>query len=73
MSETVTKRRPAKTACGECGAEGEPAEYHPYVFCVLKKAGRDPWDETRRLVKDLLGTDLPKKPPLVRDLPLRRS
>lgn len=28
--------------CQECGAEVEPAEYHPNAFCVLAQAGIDP-------------------------------
>jgi hypothetical protein len=30
--------------CAECGYVSKLArEYHPYAFCVLVKAGMDPW------------------------------
>lgn len=39
-----------KNHCGECGALlRDPGEFHPYVFCVLKKAGRDPWPPRNRV------------------------
>lgn len=50
-------------------ATGDAGEFHPYVFCVLFKAGRDPWEDIR-FVADRLGLgELPKRPPLVRHLP----
>lgn len=60
--------------CAECGMLlGDPGEFHPYAFCLLRKAGAiDPWKEFRWLcaaagvVKE--ADDLPSKPPLVRDL-----
>jgi hypothetical protein len=55
--------------CHQCGMLlDHPAEFHPYVFCVLKKAGRDPWREVIDLVEMLGFGPLPDRPPLVRDL-----
>lgn len=56
--------------CTQCGMLLDRAgEFHPYLFCILKKAGRDPWTEVRRL-NDQLGLvkELPDRPPLVREL-----
>lgn len=37
--------------CTECGYVGDVfAEYHPYAFCVLVKAGLDPWEVIREAV-----------------------
>lgn len=62
--ESITDR-----TCHCCGHLCDRAgEYHPYLFCQLKKAGvRDPWQAVRDVVHPL-GVDLPKKPPLVRNL-----
>jgi hypothetical protein len=56
--------------CQTCGMLLDDAgEYHPYVFCVLKKAGQDPWGSVRLITAQLqLKPDLPAKPPLVREL-----
>jgi hypothetical protein len=62
----------APSVCGVCGhACDDVGEFHPHLFCVLKKAGRtDPWRDFKDAVA-LLGVEgLPPKPPLVRDLPL---
>jgi hypothetical protein len=57
--------------CAECGAlVEESGTFHPYMFCVLKKAGRDPWVDFSWCVKALGLGILPAKPPLVRDLPI---
>ena len=62
---------PADRSCQTCGMLlDHAAEYHPYLFCVLKKAGRDPWPEIVEVVKHLGLGQLPTKPPLVRNLPL---
>lgn len=54
--------------CQECGMLlDDGGEFHPYVFCVLKKAGCDPWNDLRWVTKQL-GIELPERPPLVRDL-----
>jgi hypothetical protein len=48
----------------------DAGEFHPAAFCLLKQAGRDPWDELRWLNRKL-GIDTthwPKRPPLVRNL-----
>jgi hypothetical protein len=67
-SDHLTQER----TCQECGMLLDQAgEFHPYTFCVLKKAGRDPWQDIGYVVDFLLGVRLPAKPPLVRDLPLR--
>lgn len=60
-------------ACAECGtATREPGEFHPQVFCALKRAypGRDPWDVFRQTAGQL-GIELPERAPLVRDLPVK--
>jgi len=58
-------------SCQECGMLlDDPAEFHPYVFCVIKKGGQDPW-EALLWVNKRLGIDTtywPERPPLVRDL-----
>jgi hypothetical protein len=61
----------APAVCDQCGMLLDDAgEFHPYVFCLLKKAHRDPWQELTWIV-ERLGGSLPEKPPLVRDLPHR--
>lgn len=56
--------------CQTCGMLLDDAgEYHPYVFCILKKAGQDPWANVRLIAAQLqLSPPLPEKPPLVRNL-----
>ena len=44
-------------------------EFHPYMFCVLKKAGREPWRDLSDTMRHL-GVELPASPPLVRHLDL---
>ena len=64
--ESVT-RRTCQTFGMLLDREGE---FHPYAFCVWKKAGLDPWDQLRWTV-EALGIDItrwPKRPPLVRSL-----
>lgn len=57
--------------CQSCGMLLDDAgEFHPFMFCVLKKAGRDPWMDLRATMHHL-GVELPKKPPLVRNLPMK--
>lgn len=57
-------------ACSECGmATRDQGEFHPHVFCVLFKAGRDPWQDIRWVAERLGLGALPKRPPLIRDLP----
>jgi hypothetical protein len=59
----------ANRTCQDCGMllDG-PGEFHPHVFCVLKKAGYDdPWGEMR-WIADRLGVEIPARPPLVRKL-----
>jgi hypothetical protein len=47
--------------CTECGMVLKDAgEFHPYTFCVLKKAGLDPWREMVRA-----HPELPSRVPLV--------
>lgn len=56
--------------CGDCGMLLEDAgEYHPYAFCVLKKAGLNPWPYVREMTISLTGTDPGEKPPLLRRKP----
>ena len=49
--------------CAECGATISPGEYHPYAFCVLHKAGLDPWQEIRLIAAQLQLGALGKHPP----------
>ncbi len=60
-----------KKTCTSCGHLCQrEAEFHPHLFCVLKKQGvLDPWAEFSSAA-GMLGYQLPKHPPLVRDLPL---
>lgn len=52
--------------CAECKANLKDAgEYHPYAFCVLYKAGLDPWQEVRGIAGQLGLGDPGAKPPLV--------
>lgn len=40
--------------CTECGAKtSEAAEYHPYAFCVLIKAGLDPLTVVRDALREI--------------------
>jgi len=68
MSTPAEIRRRTCMECGHlCDRE---AEFHPFLFCQLKKAGvLDPWEAFRTAVRHL-GVETPAKPPLVRDLPL---
>ena len=36
--------------CPECGEPIKPNEYHPYAFCLLNRAGLDPWREINKAV-----------------------
>lgn len=47
---------PRQSKCQACGYTTRLGsnEYHPYAFCVLVKAGLDPWEIARKLVKDLV-------------------
>ena len=52
--------------CAECHAHLRHAgEYHPYSFCVLVKAGLDPWQEIRVIAGQLQLGDPGEKPPLI--------
>jgi hypothetical protein len=46
----------------------DAGEFHPYMFCILKKSGRDPWAEFKWCAERLGLGPLPKKPPLVLNL-----
>jgi hypothetical protein len=51
------------SACIECGmALNDAGEFHPYAFCMLKKAGLDPWREMVRV-----HPELPPRAPLISD------
>lgn len=67
----MIKRTVVASTCTECGHVCDDAgEFHPYLFCLLKRAGcPDPWREFRWAV-ERLGVALPSRPPLVRNLPL---
>ncbi len=52
--------------CTECGmATAEAGEYHPYAFCVLEKAGLNPWHEVRMIALQVGLPDPGVRPPLV--------
>ncbi len=68
------KREVESRTCQTCGMLLDDAgEYHPYVFCVLKKARRDPWHEVRMIAEQLQLGDPGEKPPLVRRLLSNRA
>lgn len=59
--------------CQGCGMLlDHPAEFHPFMFCILKRAGYEPWEYFAHTYKQLTDESLPERPPLVRDLPLAR-
>jgi hypothetical protein len=63
MNETANR------ICTTCGMLlDDPCEFHPYAFCVLKKAGLDPWTTFGWVNAQLGDTAWPERPPLVRDL-----
>lgn len=63
-----TERKPS--VCQECGMRTlDVGEFHPYAFCVLYKAGLDPWKELRWLAKSLGLKGLGTRRWLVRELP----
>jgi hypothetical protein len=44
----------AKATCSECGMLLDDAgEFHPYAFCLWKKAGHDPWDTLNWILTQL--------------------
>lgn len=63
----VMATQPHNSACQTCGypTRNGPAEYHPYAFCVLVKAGLDPWETARTLARDLAPFDDLDRPPRV--------
>lgn len=68
----ATETKWARGRCMECGQEGEEGRFHPYAFCVLKKARPhlDPWLTFIGTCK-LAGMDTktwPVKAPHIRDL-----
>lgn len=69
----AAKETTSQRTCATCGYLCDRAgEYHPFLFCQLKRAGvLDPWEALRNAVTPL-GVELPVKPPLVRNL-RRRS
>lgn len=70
MARTDEIRR---RTCQACGALlDDAAEFHPYVFCVLKRVGRDPWADFRFVAQELGLGPVPEKPPQVRHLPIGR-
>lgn len=71
MNRTGVKTR---SRCAECGmVTRHPAEYHPYVFCVLFKAGQDPWERAKELTTDLGPFTARRRPPLVSEVQDRRG
>lgn len=63
--QSVAMRR-----CAGCGyVTRDLGEFHPHVFCVLVKAGQDPWERTQELRQLLRDVGVrAAHPPLVRDL-----
>jgi hypothetical protein len=62
------------TSCQTCGyrtASG-PAEFHPYSFCVLVKAGLDPWATVAGLAEDLGPFCKRDRPPTVAEVQAAR-
>jgi hypothetical protein len=71
LRKKLERDDPKARTCQTCGMLlDHAAELHPYVFCVLKKAGRDPWADFKSVAEMLGFAPLPAKPPLVRNLPL---
>lgn len=65
----------ARNACKTCGmVTRDPGEFHPHVFCMWVKAGRnDPWGDLLD-VNRMLGVDVthwPKQPPLIKNITTR--
>lgn len=55
--------------CQACGMLLDDAgEFHPWSFCIWKKAGLRPWDEFRRIALQLGLSDPGEKPRLVREI-----
>jgi hypothetical protein len=72
IAVTAWEADPKNRTCQECGMLlDHPGEFHPFLFCMLKKLGKDPWLEFSWAVERLTGEAQPAKPPLVRDLPER--
>jgi hypothetical protein len=56
--------------CAYCGMVlDNPDEFLPHVFCVAKKAGRDPWEDVLALG---LGK-LPPRPPRLHEITSERK
>ncbi len=52
--------------CSECGSRlSDAGEYHPWAFCVLVRAGLDPWEQVRMIAGQLGLGDPGKTPPKV--------
>lgn len=60
------------STCGDCGMDLQDAgEFHPHLFCVLVRAGLNPWAEVLLLNEQfslVRPEQMPAEPPLVRDL-----
>lgn len=55
-------------SCATCGMVlDDGGEFHPYMFCMLKQAGHDPWADFRWAAGQF-GLDLPERPALVSEL-----
>lgn len=62
------------TTCQTCGYVcRDEGEYHPYVFCVLVRAGQDPWESARELARDLGPFADWVHPPLARQVQRERE
>lgn len=57
-------------SCAQCGMHTRTHdEYHPFLFCVLMKAGHDPWPQFKATVESYGLGPLPESPPRIRNLP----
>jgi hypothetical protein len=64
----MPKKITTRERCADCGWVCDAGEYHPHSFCVLVKAGYDPW-QTIRIIAGQVGLPDPgQKPPKVTEL-----
>jgi hypothetical protein len=65
VTNSLWERDNLREPCTECGALVEPGEYHPFAFCVMRKAGLQPWHEVRVIAGQLGLGDPGRVPPKV--------
>lgn len=64
----IARRQRTCQTCGMVCADG--GEYHPYEFCLIYRAGRNPWDVVERFARDLKLGRVPRGI-LVQNLPAK--